>query len=94
MFDKFSEADYSNVLSYESARDSITELIIKTCKDNGFDGVVLEFWFQLAGMVQETYLIRLVEHVGNFSNRNSQTKMPILIIIFILFLLLKQKSCK
>lgn len=80
MFDKFTEADYSYVLSYESARDSITELIINNCKDNGFDGIVLEFWFQLAGMVQETYLIRLIEHIGNFSNRNSQRQIAIFTI--------------
>lgn len=71
MFEQFSETDFSHVLTYETARDDIAELIVQVCKHpkHRFDGVVLEVYFQLAGRVQDKHLIRLVEHIGEiFSN--------------------------
>lgn len=66
MFERFSETDYSHVLMFETARDDIAELLVQVCKDpkHKFDGIVLEVWFQLAGRVQDTHLLRLVEHLG------------------------------
>lgn len=66
MFERFTETDYSYVLTYETARDDIAELIVQTCKHpkHKFDGIVLEVYFQLAGRVQDKHLLRLVEHLG------------------------------
>lgn len=64
MFEKFSESEYSHVLSFDHARDNIAELIVQTCRKYKFDGIVLEVFFQLAGRVQDKHLIRLVEHLG------------------------------
>lgn len=64
MFDRFSESEYSHVLTYEHARDDIAELIIQVCRKYKFDGIVLEVYFQLAGRVQDKHLLRLVEHLG------------------------------
>lgn len=66
MFDRFSESEYSHVLSYEHARDDIAELIVQVCRKYKFDGIVLEVYFQLAGRVQDKHLLRLVEHLGQF----------------------------
>lgn len=66
MFERFTESDYSHLLMYEKPRDDIAELLVQVCKKHGFDGIVLEVWFQLAGRVQEKHLLRLVEHLGKF----------------------------
>lgn len=64
MFDRFSETEYSHVLSYDHARDIIADLIVQVCKKYKFDGIVLEVYFQLAGRVQDKHLLKLVEHLG------------------------------
>lgn len=66
MFENFLGPDYSHVLMYAQARETIAELIVQTCKTNNFDGIVLEVWSQLAGSVDDKYLLRLVEHLGNY----------------------------
>lgn len=68
MFERFTESDYSHVLSFERARDDIAELIVQVCKNphHKFDGIVLEVYFQLAGRVQDKHLLRLVEHLGKY----------------------------
>lgn len=65
MFERFSETEYSHVLSYEHARDDIAEIIVQVCRKYKFDGIVLEVYFQLAGRVQDKHLLKLVEHLGN-----------------------------
>lgn len=67
MFDRFSESEYSHVLSFEHARDDIAENIMQACRKYKFDGIVLEVYFQLAGRVQDKHLLRLVEHLGKMS---------------------------
>lgn len=68
MFDKFTESDIADVLTYAESRDKIADLLVKTCQDNGFDGVVLEVWFQLAGRIKDTHLLLLVEHLGKYTH--------------------------
>lgn len=70
MFDRFSESEYSHVLSFDRARDDIAELIVQVCKKYKFDGIVLEVYFQLAGRVQDKHLIRLVEHLAKALQMN------------------------
>lgn len=52
---------------YAESRDKIADILVRTCQDNGFDGVVLEVWFQLAGRIKDTHLLLLVEHLGNYA---------------------------
>lgn len=54
------------MFSFESERQAIADLVGETCKRYGFDGIVLEVWSQLAGRVEDTYLLRLVEDIGLF----------------------------
>lgn len=70
MFDRFSESEYSHVLSHDQARDDIAELIIHACNKYKFDGIVLEVYFQLAGRVQDKHLLRLVEHLAKVLQMN------------------------
>lgn len=68
MFDKFTESDIADVLMYAESRDKMADLLVRTCQDNDFDGVVLEVWFQLAGRIKDTHLLLLVEHLGNYAH--------------------------
>lgn len=70
MFDRFSESEYSHVLSFEHVRDDIAELIVQACTKYKFDGIVLEVYFQLAGRVQDKHLLRLVEHLAKVLQMN------------------------
>lgn len=67
MFDKFTETDIADILMYAESRDKIADLLVKICQDNGFEGVVLEVWFQLAGRIKDTHLLLLVEHLGKYT---------------------------
>lgn len=64
VFEKFTEADIADVLSYAESRDQIADLLVQTCKNDGLDGVVLEVWFQLAGRLKDKHLLLIVEHLG------------------------------
>lgn len=64
IFDNFKEDDYSKLVTYESERRAVADLLIRTCKQYVFDGIVLEAWSQLAGRIDGQHLLRLVEDIG------------------------------
>lgn len=68
IFDKFTEDDYSKLLTYDSERLAVANLLIQTCKHHSFDGIVLEVWSQLGGRVDDQILLRLVEDIGKIMN--------------------------
>ncbi|XP_054741787.1 chitinase domain-containing protein 1 [Anastrepha obliqua] len=63
IFDKFTERDFSRLLSLERERVRLNELLVNACKQNEFDGVVIEFWTQIGGRVDEHFLITLVQQL-------------------------------
>lgn len=44
--------------------DRVADLLVRTCKDYEFDGLVIEFWFQLSGRIKDGHLITLIENIG------------------------------
>ncbi|XP_055917606.1 chitinase domain-containing protein 1 [Eupeodes corollae] len=60
IFDKFTEKDYSKLLSSAIERRLVNEVIVNTCIVHQFDGIVLEIWSQLAARVDDQYLYNLV----------------------------------
>lgn len=67
IFDGFKEVDYSKLLTYESERNAASDVIVSTCKQYGFEGIVLEVWSQLGGRVDDTHLLQLVSDIGIIS---------------------------
>lgn len=64
VFEKFTESDIADMMKNAESRDKIAEILVRTCIDNGLNGVVLEVWFQLAGRIKDKHLLLLVEHIG------------------------------
>jgi len=52
------------LLSDANERTKMNNMLIKTCKENGFDGLILEVWSQLAGRIDEQILYTLVLQMG------------------------------
>lgn len=67
IFDHFTDRDIKLLLSDAQERTKVNEVLIKCCKDNGFDGLVLEVWSQLAGRIDDKILYALVLQMGRFS---------------------------
>lgn len=65
IFDKFTERDFSRLLSLETERVRLNEMLINVCKNYEFDGIVIEFWTQLGGRVDDTFLITLVQKMSD-----------------------------
>lgn len=78
LFDKFTEKDYSQLLTYRENRNEVITLIIETCKKYNFDGIVLEVWSELSARVDDEYLINLVKETAiELKKRNFQTILVI-----------------
>ncbi|EDW52089.1 chitinase domain-containing protein 1 [Drosophila sechellia] len=60
IFDHFTDRDIKLLLSDAQERKKVNDVLIKCCKDNGFDGLVLEVWSQLAGRIDDKILYTLV----------------------------------
>ncbi|XP_034101481.1 chitinase domain-containing protein 1 [Drosophila albomicans] len=60
IFDHFTDRDIKLLLSDAKERTKLNDLLIKTCKQHGFDGLVLEVWSQLAGRIDDQILFTLV----------------------------------
>lgn len=60
IFDHFTDRDIKLLLSDANERTKMNNVLIKTCKENGFDGLILEVWSQLAGRIDEQILYTLV----------------------------------
>ncbi|XP_068151104.1 chitinase domain-containing protein 1 [Drosophila tropicalis] len=60
IFDHFTDRDIKLLLSDPKERTKVNDVLIKCCKDNGFDGLVLEVWSQLAGRIDDKILHTLV----------------------------------
>ncbi|XP_017029375.1 chitinase domain-containing protein 1 [Drosophila kikkawai] len=60
IFDHFTDRDIKLLLSDAQERTKVNDVLIKCCKDNGFDGLVLEVWSQLAGRIDDKILYALV----------------------------------
>lgn len=65
LFDKFNEKDYSKMLTFDKDRRLINELLVKTCQENNFEGIVLEVWSTLAARVDDDILYKLVIDMAN-----------------------------
>ncbi|KAH8412653.1 hypothetical protein KR009_004006 [Drosophila setifemur] len=60
IFDHFTDRDIKLLLSDAQERKKVNDELIKCCKENGFDGLVLELWSQLAGRIDDKILYTLV----------------------------------
>uniref|UniRef100_A0A182STW2 Chitinase domain-containing protein 1 n=1 Tax=Anopheles maculatus TaxID=74869 RepID=A0A182STW2_9DIPT len=65
LFDKFTDRDFSQLLTYPEERTIVAKLLLATARKHKFDGLVLEVWSQLAARVEDNYLIGLVEEICN-----------------------------
>jgi len=64
LLDHFTDQDYSKLLTYKGEIEAITKLIIDTCREYNFDGIVLEVWSQLSQRVDDDHLINLVKAIA------------------------------
>ncbi|KAJ6646508.1 Chitinase domain-containing protein 1 [Pseudolycoriella hygida] len=64
LFDKFTDKDFSRLLTYEEQKAAVASLILKTCQKHGFNGIVLEIWSQLAVRVEDKHLIDFVTQIA------------------------------
>ncbi|XP_030555095.1 chitinase domain-containing protein 1 [Drosophila novamexicana] len=60
IFDHFTDRDIKLLLSDAKERTNLNEMLIQTCKQHGFDGLILEVWSQLAGRIDDKILFTLV----------------------------------
>ncbi|KAH8289912.1 hypothetical protein KR018_002779 [Drosophila ironensis] len=60
IFEHFTDRDIKLLLSDAKERSRVNEALIKVCKDNRFDGLVLEVWSQLAGRIDDNILYNLI----------------------------------
>ena len=63
MFDKFTDKDYSSLLTFKEERDIVSKIILNTCNKYKFDGIVLEVWTALSARVEDEHLISLVTEI-------------------------------
>lgn len=71
IFDNFNENDYSKLLTYESERNAASSVIVATCKQYRFEGIVLEVWSQLGGRVEDSHILQLVTDIGKLNHLHS-----------------------
>lgn len=64
IFDHFTDRDIKLLLSDAQERTKLNDMLIKTCKEHGFDGLVLEVWSQLAGRIDDKILYTMVLQMG------------------------------
>ncbi|XP_067624959.1 chitinase domain-containing protein 1 [Eurosta solidaginis] len=64
VFDKFTERDFSLLLTMDVERVRLSELLVNVCKEYEFDGIVIELWNQLGGRVDEQFLVTLVQQLS------------------------------
>jgi chitinase domain-containing protein 1 len=64
LFDKFTDEDFSKLLTYKEERDVVSDLVLNTCIKHNLDGVVLEVWSQLSARVDDDYLQTLVIEIA------------------------------
>lgn len=63
LFDKFTDKDFSQLLTYSEERTIAAKLILNSVRKYKFDGIVLEVWSQLAARVDDEYLVGLVKEI-------------------------------
>lgn len=63
LFDKFTDKDFSQLLTYSEERTVAARLIADTVRRYKFDGIVLEVWSQLAARVEDEFLVGLVKEI-------------------------------
>lgn len=63
LFDKFTDKDFSQLLTYSEERTVAARLIVDTVRRYKFDGIVLEVWSQLAARVEDEFLVGLVKEI-------------------------------
>ncbi|EDW03921.1 GH11509 [Drosophila grimshawi] len=60
IFDHFTDRDIKLLLSDAGERTKLNEVLIQSCKEHSFDGLVLEVWSQIAGRIDDKILYTLV----------------------------------
>ncbi|KAH8409484.1 hypothetical protein KR222_006372 [Zaprionus bogoriensis] len=60
IFDHFTDRDIKLLLSDAQERTRLNDMLGRTCKEHGFDGLVLEVWSQLAGRIDDKILYAMV----------------------------------
>ncbi|XP_065080165.1 chitinase domain-containing protein 1 [Ochlerotatus camptorhynchus] len=63
LFDKFTDKDFSQLLTYSEERTIAAKLILHSVRKYKFDGIVLEVWSQLSARVDDEYLVGLVKEI-------------------------------
>lgn len=65
LFEHFTDKDYSKLLTYQDEINAASNVIIETCQQFEFDGVVLEIWSQLSQRVDDQHLVNLVKSIAS-----------------------------
>lgn len=60
IIEKFSNLAYNRLFSVPGERSKMAKAIWETCNTYGFEGIIFEFWLQLAGLVHKWYTVDLV----------------------------------
>lgn len=64
LFDKFTDHDFSQLLSFANERQIVIKLIVDICHKYKFDGIVLEVWSTLSARVEDEPLVALVRSIA------------------------------
>ncbi|XP_013101378.1 chitinase domain-containing protein 1 [Stomoxys calcitrans] len=59
LFENFRNEDFNKLFTSEKEKNKLVNVLIQTCVEHGFNGVVLEYWLQLAGHVSDKFLLKL-----------------------------------
>ncbi|XP_065088299.1 chitinase domain-containing protein 1-like [Ochlerotatus camptorhynchus] len=63
LFNKFTDKDFSQLLTYGEERAIATKLILHTVRKYKFNGIVQEVWSQLSAWVDDEYLVGLEKEI-------------------------------
>lgn len=71
LFEDWSISDFINLFSSENEQSELIATLIKACKNNKFDGLVLELWLQSGGRIDSQILVNFVILVAQKFKENS-----------------------
>lgn len=78
LFDKFSDNDFSKLLTHQHEEQAAVASIVNAVRKYNFDGIVLEIWSQLSARVDDSLLLGIVLAIAK--SLQSHGKQMILVV--------------
>ncbi|XP_046645969.1 chitinase domain-containing protein 1-like isoform X1 [Daphnia pulicaria] len=77
LFDRWSGQDYARLFKEKDRVWELSQVISKSIKENGFDGIVMEAWSQLGGQHSN----EMINMIGHLSNHLRESKFIFVLVI-------------